>query len=154
MRRFQKILFMALFFTIISSMMICSSTLLLHEIGHFLLGFLAGCKNIKLVLLDSELGTYTEMHCATQQNIFFPLTGAFILVLPFLLSLLIFKNLPEKNLIWIGLGFNLTIAIIDFPQIPVLQISIFSIGFSLIIYGEIIFIDKVLSFIRGFHDIS
>lgn len=148
MRKFQKLFLLALVFTILSNIMICSSVLLLHETGHFLLGLAVGCKNIKLVLLDSELGTYTEMSCPKEQSFLFPLAGAFILVLPFLSSFLLLKKFFEKNLFWIGLGFNFTIALVDFPSILLLQFFIFSLGLCLIFYGEIIFIDKLLSFIR------
>jgi hypothetical protein len=117
--------------------------------GHFLLGLSMGCKNIKLVLLDSELGTYTEMNCPKEQLPLFPLAGAFLLVLPFLFSFKIFKNFIESKLFWIGLGFNLTIAIVDFPAVVVLQILIFFIGICLILYGEVLLIDKLLSFIKG-----
>lgn len=152
MRRFQKFFILALIFTIVSNILICSSVLLLHEAGHFLLGLMAGCKNIKLVLLDSELGTYTQMNCPTEQSLFFPFVGAFILVLPFLSSFLIFKNFLEKNLFWIGFGFNLAIALTDFPPIFLLQALIFSISLGLILYGEVVFIDKLLSFYKGWSD--
>jgi hypothetical protein len=149
MRKIQKIFFIALIFTILLNILVCSSALLLHELGHFFLGIQAGCKNIKLVLMDSELGTYTEMNCPNEQPFYFPFLGAFIFVLPFLLSFLLLKNFPEKNLFFIGLGFNVTVAITDFPPIPFLQILGFFVGLGVILYGEIVLIDKLLSFIKG-----
>jgi hypothetical protein len=149
MRKIQKIFFIALIFTILLNVLVCSSTLLLHELGHFFLGIQAGCKNIKMVLIDSELGTYTEMNCPNEQSFYFSLLGAFIFVLPFLSSFLLLKNFPEKNLFFIGLGFNITIAITDFPSIALLQLSGFFVGLAIILYGEVVLIDELLSFIKG-----
>jgi len=105
MRKIQKIFFIALIFTILLNVLVCSSTLLLHELGHFFLGIQAGCKNIKMVLIDSELGTYTEMNCPNEQSFYFSLLGAFIFVLPFLSSFLLLKNFPEKKPFFYRLGF-------------------------------------------------
>ncbi|MEM5879071.1 MAG: hypothetical protein QXU74_01080 [Candidatus Aenigmatarchaeota archaeon] len=130
-------------------MFVCSSILLLHEMGHFLLGIHAGCKNIRLVLLDSELGTYTEMVCPKEQPFYFSFAGAFLFVIPFILSFLLLENFLEKNLFFVGLGFNFIIAITDFPAITALQILGFSIGFCMISYGEMVLIDKLLFFYKG-----
>jgi len=129
--------------------LVCSSTLLLHELGHFFLGAEAGCKNIKLVLLDSELGTYTEMNCPKEQSFFFASLGAFIFVVPFSLSFLFLKNFPEKNLSWISLGFNFTIGLVDFPPIIFVQMAGAFFGFLLIGYGEMVLIDDLLFFYKG-----
>jgi len=148
MRKIQKLFFITLIFTILLNVSVCSSTLLLHELGHFFFGLKAGCKNIKLVLINSELGTYTEMNCPNEQPFYFSLLGAFLFVIPFLSSFLLLKNLPEKNLFFIGLGFNITIAITDFPPIAFFQLLGFFIGLGIILYGEVILIDKLLSFIK------
>lgn len=149
MKKFQKFLFKTFIFTILLNVLICTSTLLLHELGHFFLGMQAECKNIKLVLLDSELGTYTEMNCKKEQPLYFALIGAFIFVLPFSLSFLILKNFPEKNLFWISLGFNFTIGLTDFPPIAFAQIAGIFVGFLLVSYGEMVLIDDLLSFYMG-----
>ena len=149
MRKIKKIFLIALIFTILLNVLVCSSTLVLHEMGHFFLGLQAGCKKIKLILMDSELGTYTEMNCPNEQPFYFPLLGAFLFVLPFLSSFLLLKNFPEKNLFFIGLGFNITIAITDLPSIAILQLFGFFVGLCTILYGEVLLIDKLLSFIKG-----
>jgi len=47
------------------------------------------------------------------------------------------------------LGFNITIAITDFPSIALLQLSGFFVGLAIILYGEVVLIDELLSFIKG-----
>ncbi|MEM5829360.1 MAG: hypothetical protein QW040_00025 [Candidatus Aenigmatarchaeota archaeon] len=147
MKKVKKYIILPLLFVTLFNLLICSSTLLMHEMGHFFLGMGMGCKGIKLVLLDSELGTYTEMNCPKEHSIFFPVAGAFVLVLPFLFLFLLFKDFLEKNLFWIGVGFNFTIAMVDFP-FTILQFLSFFFGLCLIIYGEILLIDKLLSIMK------
>lgn len=129
------------------NILIASSVILLHETGHFVTGVFTGCKNIKLVLIDSELGTYTEMNCPNKQVAYFPLIGAFLLTLPYTLCFLLLGKSPEKNFFWMGLGFNFTISIMDMPLIISLQIFILVLGLLLIVFGEILLIDKLLLFI-------
>lgn len=117
--------------------------------GHFLLGMYAGCKNIRLVLLDSELGTYTEMTCQKEPPSYFSFLGANLFVIPFIFSFLLLENFLEKNLFFVGLGFNLIISITDFPALTALQILGFLIGFSMISYGEVVLIDKLLFLYKG-----
>jgi hypothetical protein len=143
MKKFQ-IFFTALIFTILLNILVCSSTLILHELGHFYLGIKYGCENIKLVLIDSNFGTYTEMRCKNVLPFYFPSLGAFIFVIPFVSLFLLLKNFIEKYLFFIGLGFNISISIADFPAIATLQLLGFSVGVGLILYGEILLIDKLL----------
>ena len=136
---------------IIFNVLVVSTTLLLHEAGHFFIGMLVGCKNVKLVLFDSALGTYTEMNCPNEQQLYFPLIGSFLFALPFFLLFLILTKFPERNFFWISLGFNFLISVSDIPPIlplDILQIVSFGFGFILIIYGEIILIDKLILFIH------
>lgn len=144
MKRFIKAPLSLMLYTILFNVLIISATLLLHEAGHFLTGIYAGCTNIKLVIIDSTLGTYTEMSCPHEQAFYFPLAGAFLLVLPFSLLFLLLKEFPERHFIWICLGFNLIIAVADFPAFVPLQFFIFFLGVCLIVLGEILLIDKLL----------
>lgn len=147
MRKILKEPLILLLCTILFNILIVSSTVLLHEAGHFLTGTYADCKHIKLVLFDSTLGTYTEMSCPYEQPQYFPLVGAVLLTTPFALSFTLLKNFPEKNFFWISIGFNFIIAVTDLPTIASLQISSFVLGLFLIILGEILLIDKLLLFI-------
>jgi hypothetical protein len=149
MGKFLKMFFMLLFAAIIFNVLVVSSTLLLHEAGHFLTGLVAGCQNIKLIIFDSVLGTYTEMNCPSEQSTYFPLMGALVFTLPFSFLLLILSKFPEKNFFWIGLGFNLVISVADFPQIVFMQLISFIFGLALIVIGEVLLIDKLILVVEG-----
>ena len=141
---FLKTPLVLLLCTVLFNILIVSSTLVLHEAGHFITGLYVGCKNIKLVLFDSTLGTYTEMNCPTEQPAYFPLIGAFMLTLPFSLSFLLLRNFPERNFFWISLGFNFIISMTDMFGIVPLQFFSFALGLFLIVFDEIVLIDKLL----------
>jgi hypothetical protein len=143
-----RMLFVLLLCTLLFNVLIVTSTLLLHETGHFLTGLYAGCKNIKLVIFDSVLGTYTEMNCPTEQNVLFPLIGALLITVPYSISFLFLKTFPERNFFWISLGFNFIISMTDVPAITALQIFSFVAGIVLVIFGGVLLIDKLLLFIE------
>lgn len=147
MKNFEKHLIKTFIFTILLNILACSSTLLLHELGHFFTGLQAGCESIKLVILDSELGTYTEMNCPSKQPFYFSIVGAFLFVLPLSFSFLLIKNFPERNLFWVSFGFNLTIGLTDFPSF--FQAPLFILGFLLIFRGEMLLIDDLLFLYKG-----
>ena len=144
MKEFVRTPLLIMLYTILLNILIISTTVLLHELGHFTSGILADCSAIKLVLIDQSVGTYTEMSCPHEQAFYFPLLGAFMIVLPFSLLFLLLRKFPEKNLFWICIGFNLIIAIADFPPIGALQIFISVMGVCLIVLGEFLLIDKLL----------
>jgi hypothetical protein len=144
MGKFLKAPLILLLCTVLFNILIVASTLLLHEMGHFLTGVYVGCRDIKIVPISSELGTYTEMSCPHEQSVYFPLVGAFLLTLPYALSFLLLKNFSEKNFFWISLGFNFTISMVDISMIMQLQIFSFILGLFLIVFGEMLLIDKLL----------
>lgn len=148
MKNFSKMPLILLICTLIFNILVVSSTILLHEMGHFVAGIYADCRNIKLVLIDSSFDTYTEMICTNEQPIYFSLVGAFLFTLPFALSFLLLKKFPEKNFFWISMGFNLVISMGDLLILPA-QILGFVIGTFLIIFGEILLTDRLLLYIEG-----
>ncbi|MDW7998936.1 MAG: hypothetical protein RMI30_05735, partial [Thermodesulfovibrio sp.] len=99
------------------------------------------------VLIDSDVGTYTQMICPKEQPPFFALLGAFMLTLPFSLLFLLLKGM-ERNLFFIMAGFNLMISLVDIP-ILLLQPVILFFGLSSIIFGECLLVDKSLISIEG-----
>jgi hypothetical protein len=137
-----------LIFTLIISASVIFSTLALHEAGHYASGLIAGCKNIRLILFSSDLGSYTEMSCPQEQSAFFPVIGAFMLTTPFALSFLLLKKFNERFFIWVSLGFNLIISVIDVTNLLPLQILIFVLGIVAITFGEALIIDNILLFTR------
>jgi hypothetical protein len=126
---------------------VAASTVLLHESGHYLMGLLTECKNIRFVLIDQTLGTYTEMNCPHEQPAYFPIVGAFLLTLPYALFFLLLDKMPERNLFFIILGFNFLISSSDLPPVQILQYLSLAAGGILISVGEFLFIDKLLLFV-------
>jgi len=126
---------------------IAASTVLLHESGHYLMGLLSECKNIRFVLIDQNLGTYTEMNCPHEQPAYFPIIGAFLLTLPYAIFFLLLGEMPERNLFFIVLGFNLLISSSDLPPVQILQYLSLAAGGILISMGEFLFIDRLLLFV-------
>lgn len=147
MGEFSKIFSLVFITSILLNISIATSTIFLHESGHYLLGLLSGCKNIKFVLIDQTLGTYTEMSCPHEQPVYFPILGAFLLVLPYALFFLLLDRMPEKNLFLIILGFNFLISASDLPPLQLLQYFSLAIGGILISLGEFLFIDRLLLFV-------
>jgi hypothetical protein len=143
MKRSSKFALLVLLSTFLFNILAVGSTLVLHELGHYIAAEQVGCKNIKLVLLDSNIGTYTEMACPEEEPEYFAVSGALLLTTPFALAFLLLKALPEKNLFWIILGFNLTIIMMDVPEIIFLRALSFGIGIALFMIGEVLLIDNL-----------
>lgn len=142
MKKSSKFALLILLSTILFNILVVGSTLVLHEAGHYLTAQYAGCKNIKLVLMDSEVGTYTEMACPIEQSQYFAVVGALLFTVPFALSFLLLKKLPEKHLFWISLGFNFTIMMMDIP-IAFLRFLFFGAGLIVFVVGEVLLIDNL-----------
>lgn len=138
-----------LLLVILLNIVAVSATILLHEGGHFITGINAQCKNIKLVLFDSELGTYTQMACPAEQPIYFAIMGALLLTTPFALSFMLLKGWPEKRFFWICIGFNLLVSLADIGFAMALQIFSLVAGAILIIIGEVLLIDELITLSIG-----
>ena len=114
---------------------IATTTLVLHEFGHFLAGNAAGCKNIEIMLLDKNFNTYTQMNCASGSDQVLALSG-FLLVVPFALALYL-MNGHEKYYSLVTIGFNLIISSSDIALISQTLMNIGLItGMITILYGE------------------
>lgn len=149
MRKSTKFALLVLLSTFLFNILTVGSTLVLHELGHFLTAEYAGCKNIKLVLIDSEIGTYTEMACPTEQPPYFAVSGALLITLPFASLFLLLKKLPEKSIFWISLGFNLTIIMMDIPGITALRLITFGAGLVLFMIGQVLLIDNLFLYMEN-----
>lgn len=149
MRKAAKLPLLVLLTTFLFNVMAVGSTIVLHEVGHYMTAEQAGCKNIKLVLIDSEYGTYTEMACPESQPVYFAVFGAMLLTTPFALMFFLLKSLPERNLLWIMLGFNLTIMMADMPFLRSVRMSVFAVGILLFIIGQIRLIDDLFVYLEG-----
>jgi len=123
------------------------STVVLHELGHFIFGYFVGCKASKIILLDiNVMTTYTEMECLQNINIFLLGISGFFLVLPISLIFFFFSKSGERYLALIMVGFNFIISAHDFEvylRLPFSQL-IAIMGALLIITGEILLIEKTI----------
>jgi hypothetical protein len=147
MRKLLNLFSLVFIATALLNISVAASTVLLHESGHYLMGLLTECKNVRFVLIDQNLGTYTEMNCPHEQPAYFPIIGAFLLTLPYALLFFLLDKLPEKNLFFIVLGFNLLISASDLPPVQILQYLSLTAGGILVSIGEFLFIDKLLLFV-------
>jgi len=125
------------------------STIILHEMGHFIFGILNNCEEIRVVLFDQKiLNSYTEMRCPVKtSSIGLGLSGL-ILILPVtLIYLFLFKNF-EKYFGLIIFGFNFVLSSYDFQTYLKIPFSeIFSlIGIIIVIIGEYYLIKSVLGY--------
>lgn len=115
------------------------SAVVLHEMGHFFAGSLAGCSNLEIKLLSSELDTYTQMVCPARldyvQNSFLLLSGS-LLVMPVAASMLLLRNY-EKYYSLVMIGINVIMSSFDFYALHAL-LPYFTVvaGAAIVIYGE------------------
>jgi hypothetical protein len=125
---------------------LCSvlATLVFHEAGHYAAGAMSGCEDIRIVTLSSSNGTYTEMRCPTSQGSMFPVFGAMLFTVPFGLAFLLLGGHPEKYLGLVSIGFNLSVSLVDMPAPALQYVSLFA-GFALVVAGEVMLIDKLLT---------
>jgi hypothetical protein len=140
---YAKIFIYFLLITILFSF----STIVLHELGHFIFGLYYGCKPVRIVLFDTSImTTYTEMECPPNVNMFLLGISGFFVVLPLSLIYFLISRGGERYLALIMIGFNLVIAVNDFEVYLKLPFSeIFAIfGSLLIVVGEILLIEKTI----------
>ncbi|MGC8993286.1 MAG: hypothetical protein ACP5JK_00720 [Candidatus Aenigmatarchaeota archaeon] len=138
---YSKILAYFIFLTLL----LCFSTIILHELGHFFFGLYAGCYGERIVLFDINIfTTYTEMQCPPNTNIFLLGLSGFFVVIPFSLIIILFLKGPERYFGLIMIGFNFVIATWDFETYLNFHYSeaIATIGILITILGEILLIQK------------
>ena len=140
---FAKIFLYFLLLTILFSF----STIVLHELGHFIFGLYVGCRPVKIVLFDTSImTTYTEMECLPTVNMHLLGISGFFVVLPISLLYFLISKGGEKYLALIMIGFNFVISVNDFDiylKFPFPQVFAI-IGSLLIILGEILLIEKTI----------
>ena len=147
LRKELGVYFSVLVYIIVFTVVITTSTIVLHEFGHFYLGNAFGCSNIKIMLLDSSYNTYTQMNCSPDMPsymLYSLMLGGFLFILPFCGLLLLLKSY-EKYYALIVLGFNMIVSTSDLGLFP----SAFTYasllgGAALILYGESLLINKYI----------
>jgi hypothetical protein len=140
MEEFIILYFSVTWLCILLNLSIFISSAFIHELGHFTFGSLEGCVG-KIIALDYEYKTYTELECMQPPSIFVSMGGLlFNLVFSFLF---LFLKLPEKNFHIVVIGLSFLLSSYDFGTIsPNLTfVSILS-GIVLIVFGEIKFLNE------------
>lgn len=121
------------------------STIVLHEIGHFIFGLISNCHSVRIVLFDTKfMATYTEMVCPPSTNIFLLGLSGSLIIVPLSLLLLFTIKGSDRYLGLIMLGFNLIVSLWDFENylhLPYKEIYAI-IGVIILILGEILLIEK------------
>jgi hypothetical protein len=143
MRKSYKLPYIVLLAMLLLNVLVIGSTVVLHELGHYLMADFAGCRNIKLVLMDSRIGTYTEMSCPAEQSQYFAAIGALLLTTPVAIAFLLLRPMPERNIFWMIIGFNLTIMMLDVPGTAIWGYLTFGVGLLLFVIGEGMLIDNL-----------
>ncbi|MEM5875337.1 MAG: hypothetical protein QXW01_00070 [Candidatus Aenigmatarchaeota archaeon] len=127
------------------TVLISISTIIIHEFGHFLLGLIANCKDVKIILFGFDfMKTYTILECMKNlDKKIIGLSGSF-LVLPICIIMFLWIKTPDKYLSLVMLGFNLIISTWDFEKYLgfINNELIIFLGIVLIIMGEILTVEK------------
>ena len=114
------------------------STIVMHEMGHFIAGQYYGCERNRAVIYDISELPHTEMICTGYYNdTIITLAGIF---LPIIIALIFFLTNTgfTTDLSYLIFGFSLIIPSIDLESLNVSQSSIFLVilsGFVILIYG-------------------
>ena len=108
------------------------TTIILHEFGHYLVGKIYNCRDLKIVILDNNYGIHTEMKCLSYRKGLFELSGSF-LVIPFSLIILFF--LKKRHYFYLMNGFNLTFSFIDLQFLNLSHVTLL-IGLVMILFSE------------------
>lgn len=125
---------------LLTNLLLFLVTIILHEFGHYLIGKFFNCKDLKIVLWDDNLGTYTEMKCLSYRKGLFEL-GGFFLVIPFSL---IFLFLEEKHYFYLINGLNLTFSFADLYFLNLSYVALV-VGLVMILFSEIKTVNFVLN---------
>ena len=146
-----KIYFSVLFYIIIFNAIMISSTIVFHELGHFVIGSSISCQGMQIVLLDQSFNTYTKMNCPPEIPDYFIyalMLGGFLIVAPFAFLLSLFKGY-ERHYSLIVIGFNSLISSSDLSIFPKIYSYLFMIfGVIVVMYGEALLISRYLLFVE------
>jgi len=139
----------AFIYLLLITILISLSTIVLHELGHFIFSYLVGCQQIKIILSfdNSNISTYTEMACPQSINTFLLGISGFFIVLPISLLFFLISSGGEKYLALIMIGFNFIVSASDFEvylKLPLSDIITILIGSVIIVVGETLLIEKLV----------
>ena len=147
-KEIYRVFFLCLVRIVLFDILIVFSTVILHEVSHFFTGIYFGCDEIKTTLIDfPSFSAFTEVKCKPQIPLYFFALTPLIFITIFGVSFLLLGDLPEKHLSWVIIGFNIIISISDLTRLQILmKYLIVILGVSLIIYGQIRFINRLINY--------
>ena len=126
------------------------ASLAFHEIGHVVVGHLAGCEGGKAIILDLSSVPHAELDCPTGA-IFITYLGGLIATIFFGLLFFLARGMAGTYLSYIiwGIGFYLANNDLLAVNIPVLLVRLLMMaGLVLVIYGDANFISLYLEYLR------
>ena len=137
----------AFIYLLLVTILVSLSTIVLHELGHFIFSYLVGCQKIKIILSfdNGNISTYTEMACPQSINTFLLGVSGFFILLPISILFFLISKEGEKYLALIMIGFNFIVSASDFEmylKLPYSDTISILIGSMIIILGEILLIEK------------
>lgn len=137
-----------LFHVAVFTFVIVTTTVVLHEYGHFFVAQASGCTGNQIVLLDDKFETYTTMDCPAGTNNTLLELSSFTFIIPFALILFLLSRY-EKYHAFVVLGFNMVISSSDFGLIfsAASYLSLFA-GAGLIIYGENLLVNRYIALVE------
>ncbi|MFH1978354.1 MAG: hypothetical protein ABIJ92_03445 [Candidatus Aenigmatarchaeota archaeon] len=134
-------------FVYITLFTICvlSTTIILHESGHFMMGSVMGCKG-EIILFDAQfLGPHTDLECPDNNNLTLLFLSSFLLVIPFALFFLILRGFPESYFSLIIIGMAIFTAALDIQMLIGLEIIrdiTVILGIAITLIGQYLLTDR------------
>jgi hypothetical protein len=141
--------FSVLFHIVIFTFVIVTTTVVVHEYGHYFAGNAMGCGDVEIVLLDENFETYTKMNCnnlSEGMSAVLSLSG-FLFISPFALALFLLSRY-EKYHSFVVFGFNMIISSSDLAFSGAGALSVLA-GSVLILYGENLLVSRYISLVEG-----
>jgi hypothetical protein len=131
---------------IIMALALTTTAVVLHEAGHMVAGALAGCKDIKILLFDASLETYTSMQCPGGISANLISLSGFLLVIPFAIAVY-FQGGYDRFYSLVILGFNFMISGSDLSVLGNIVSNLAAMsGAAMILFAE----NKIISFHMDF----
>lgn len=156
-RKKSRMIKLSLFFFIyltIMNLFSISTAVVLHEFGHFIVGSAYECSGRIIIFEFGGEGPYTELLCpsGTPENAVS--LGGLLLIIPFGLVFLIFRDHPMKNFSLVIIGLAITLSGLDFVVAygsPMLFYISILVGFAMVVAGEHALVEDYMNQIEHRH---
>jgi len=140
------------------NVIICAAGLLLHELGHLAAGAWIGCAGTGIAAGDmlnlTIPGVFTALVCPARVGhdtaAFLGLSG-FLFIVPFALAFMPLKQMPEKNLAYVLLGFSVVLAGLDLLLVLPFSFVVyaaFAAGVAVLCMGEVFLVGDYVDYLK------